>query len=228
MAASLTALAVAVLPQALGRSDWFHALGVVAPGALLAGALPYTWRARAGRPFALPALVVGAVVMAFGARAFWERYPPTGPLLPEGAAEVDQDGSPLTRGIGDMYAGPRRQLRKLLAATIEPREPVFAGNRNHALLAVNEVDLFFVIGHPSATRYLQYDPGIVTREDVQREMVADLERKKTRVAILSNNLEWTEAFNDSSKRGSSFLDDYLKTHYHEVTTIGPYQVRMRN
>lgn len=227
VAATLTALAVGVLPQGLGRSDWFHSLAVVAPGALLAGAWPYTFRTRPGGAFAVPALMVGLAVLAFGARAFQDRYPPSGPLFPpinDGA----HDGSPFTRGIEDLFAEPRRQLREFLATAVAPGEPVFAGNRNHALLAVNEVDLFFVINHPSATRYLQYDPGIVTREEVQREMVADLERKQTRVAILSNSQQWTEWFNDSSKPGSTFLDDYLHAHYRVVKTIGPYEIRMRN
>jgi hypothetical protein len=227
VAATLTALAVGVLPQGLGRSDWFHALGVVAPGALLAGAWPYTFRTRPGAAFCVPALVAGLAVLGFGARAFHDRYPPSGPLFPpinDGA----YDGSPYTHGIEDLFAEPRRQLREFLATAVAPGEPVFAGNRNHVLLAVNEVDIFFVIDHPSATRYLQYDPGIVTREEVQREMVADLERKQTRVAILSSSQQWTEPFNDSSSRGSTFLDDYLRDHYHAVKTIGPYEIRMRN
>jgi hypothetical protein len=166
-------------------------------------------------------------VLAFGARTFQSRYPPHGPLFPPVNAAT-HDGSPFTRGIEDQFAEPRRQLRQFLADTVAPREPVFAGNRSHALLAVNEVDLFFVIDHPSATRYLQYDPGIVTREEVQREMVHDLETKQTRVAILSNSQTWTEPFNNSSKPGSTLLDDYLNAHYHVVKNFGPYEVRMRN
>jgi hypothetical protein len=227
VAASLTALAVAVLPQALGRSDWFHGLCVVAPGALLAGALPYTFRARQGWPVATPALLLGVAVLAFGARALQEYYPPTGPLFPT-IDDGEHDGSPLTHGIADVFAEPRRRLRAFLATVAAAGEPIFAGNSDHALLAVNEVDLFFVIDHPSATRYLQFDPGIVTREEVQREMVADLEKKKTRIAILSVNHRWTEPCNESSKRGSTFLDDYLRANYHVVRTIGPYEVRLRD
>lgn len=225
----LLVLALAVVPQALGRADWGHAFYAVTPGMVLLGALPYAVGSRAPDPppsAQWRGALAGALVLLFCARAMWGRYPPVGPLF-EPVAEGQLDGSPFTRGIPDFIPEPRRQLRELVAARLRPGEPIFAGNRSHATLVVNEVDLYFILDHPSATRYLQFDPGIVTRAPVQREMVGDLESKHTRLVILSNLHGHTEPFNESSTVGSTILDDYLRRNFRLLREVGPYQVLFR-
>jgi hypothetical protein len=226
-AVSLGALALAVVPQALGRSDCHHALAALIPGALLVAALPYTFGPRAGRRWSPGTLAAALLVLAFFTRALKDRYPPEGPLFaPQGT--VVSDGSPFTRGIASPHAEERRHLREYLSTLLKPGEAVFAGNRNHSLLAANDADLFFVLDRPSVTRYMQFDPGIITRAPVQREVIADLERKRPRVAILNSAHTWTEKENDSSKPGATLLDEYLNQHYHRVESFGTYEVHVRN
>ena len=43
---------------------------------------------------------------------------------------------------------------------------VFIGNVQHRSLSVNEIHLYFLVDRPAGTRYLQFDPNIVTREDI--------------------------------------------------------------
>jgi hypothetical protein len=75
---------------------------------------------------------------------------------------------------------------------------------------------------------LQFDPGIVTRAEVQREMVQALEATHTRMVIESTTLDRrTEAFNASSRPGATIFDDYLRERFAPFQTIGGYRVLWR-
>jgi hypothetical protein len=218
-AATLLALAVAVFPQATGRAELSHFLYATTPGLIFAGALAYRSDGAAWWRSAL----FGVVFVIFCAGALHEEYPPHGPLIPP----VDPgtlDGSPLVGRIPDGRAEPRRQLRQLVAATLAPGEPIFVGNQIHTTVLLSETDLYFVLDHPPAVRYLQFDPGILPRRQVQEEMIRDLEKKRPRLAILSDVSQWNEG---QTPPGSTALDDYLKAHYRLEQTVGPYQVLRR-
>ncbi|MEQ1855168.1 MAG: hypothetical protein ABL963_01795, partial [Longimicrobiales bacterium] len=108
-----------------------------------------------------------------------------------------------------------------------PGEPIFVGVADHSRIFVSEMDLYFFAERPGATRIMQFDPNMVNREDVQREMVAELEAGQTRVAILSSRYPVMDEPNESARAGSSFLDDYLRADFVVVERAGPYQLLRR-
>jgi hypothetical protein len=217
----LTALSVAVLPQATGRADWIHAIYALTPGLILASSFAmssgqFTWRNG----------LAAILLSAFCVWALRAELPPHGPLFAE-VSETQLDGSPYTQGIPDPQAATRRQLRAYVQSHSAPGEPIYIGTSTHSTIMVNEVDLYFVLDRPAATRYLQFDVGTVTRAEVQAQMIASLEAQRTHMVILAHPPSWVEVGNDSGKPGATILDSYLRSRYETAAKIGPYEVRLR-
>ena len=75
-------------------------------------------------------------------------------------------------------------------------------------------------------RYLQFDPGQVTREEIQREMIAQLEASRPRVAVLLEG-GYNPEPNQSLIEGASLLDEYIQSHYRPVAAAGVYRMLLR-
>ena len=224
--AMLTALSLAVIPQATGRSDWVHAFYGLAPGLILACSLAVSF----GRQLTVRGGLSGLVVTAFFLWALRAGLPPQTPLFQTSDAAVSDaklDGSPFTRGIPDDRAAARRDLREYVQSHSAAGERIYIGAFNHSLVMANEVDLYFVLDRPSATRYLQFDPGMVTRAEVQTEMIDSLEKLRTHLVVLTRAPWWVEPQNDSGKPGAKLLDTYLDAKYKAAAKFGPYEVRFR-
>jgi hypothetical protein len=87
-----------------------------------------------------------------------------------------------------------------------PGEAIFVGATQHQQVHANEMDLYFLADRPGARRYMQFDPNVINREDVQKEMIAQLETKQVRLVILSRRYMSNNENNESQKRGSDLLD----------------------
>lgn len=48
------------------------------------------------------------------------------------------------------------------------------GLSDHRRIYVGEMDLYYLADRPGATRVMQFDPNMVNREDVQRQMAAEI------------------------------------------------------
>ena len=114
-------------------------------------------------------------------------------------------------------------------ACVPPRTPgtCRSGCTDHRRLIFSDVDLYFLADRAGATRIMQFDPGTVTRADVQTEMVAQLEAKRPPVAVLAEDCWWPEP-NRSLEIGATVLDDYLHRRYTLALSAGPYRVLTRN
>jgi hypothetical protein len=72
-----------------------------------------------------------------------------------------------------------------------------------------------------------FDPGIITRSSVQREMIQALEARKPRIAILSDANKFIEGPPDAQRHDSKLLDVYLETRYELERMVGPYKILRR-
>ena len=79
-------------------------------------------------------------------------------------------------------------------------------------------------------------PGVTDREDVQREMIADLERKRVRCAVIWR-FGWQPELLDQivARRqavlpecGATLLDEYLAREFNTVLEVGEYAVLWRD
>jgi hypothetical protein len=226
----LESLSLAVLPQMLGRTDPQHTLYAVTPGIILLCGLSDAGIARtASAPrraawthaalYALP-LALAAAWLALAAReALW---PVRAWPAPVSAAATLPRYFPLP----SEHLEERRAALAFIAAHTSAGDPIFVGLWSHRRAMGNDLDLYFLADRTGATRYMQFDPNVVTRPDVQEEMIAELERTKPRAGILTSLEIWYEP-NQSNRLGSPLLDEYLHANYRLVETVGTYRMILR-
>ncbi|MCC6765182.1 MAG: hypothetical protein IT293_11005 [Deltaproteobacteria bacterium] len=206
----------AVLPQLLNRSDAIHAAYTVTPALVLAAALLERF-ARRFRPAAW-ALAACALLGAAG----WARDPRA--RLPSfDAARSVAHAAP----VPSHDAAARRRVVDFVTAHSRPGDPLFVGCGDHRRVILDDVDLYFLADRPGATRIMQFDPDIVTRAEVQRAMIAELERSRPPVVVLRAAGCWWPEPNRSSTMGAALLDDYLRRRYADALDADPFRVLTR-
>jgi len=94
---------------------------------------------------------------------------------------------------------------------------------------------YYLAGRDVASRYNELHPGITDRAEVQREIIADLERRGVRCAVLWN-FGWPAATLDSivaerrrhlPELGATLLDEYFRQRFREVARHGEYVIVWR-
>jgi len=214
----LLALAVAVIPQMVGRSDPYHSFLTVAPALLLLCAIIESLGRGSGLGRAV--LVAGAIgvlgipvtrqleIPAPGEPAAWQRGYPRYGSVPEPEAA-------------------REAVLAFVAEHTAPGDPIYVGLQDHSRVFVNEMDIYYLTERTGATRIMQFDPNVVNREDVQRTMAAEIESARPEVAILSTRYSDRVEPNESRNPGSSFLDEHLRSSYEIAERAGPYLLLLR-
>jgi hypothetical protein len=195
-------LAIATAPQALQRTDSFH-VGYVAPAALacLFGALG-----------AVPAMGEALLFAAF--LPFVASHP--GVFAPHALLEF------LHPRPDDRYFDSDEKLTAAVIRRItKPEDRIFVGCTSHRRIIIDHVSLYYVAKRLGATRYLQFDPGTVTRDDVQETMVKELEAHPPGAVVLTGDCYWDEP-NASRNVGSDRLDRYLAEHFVHYEQHGPF------
>jgi hypothetical protein len=91
---------------------------------------------------------------------------------------------------------------------------------------INNLLLYFLAERRGATRYLQFDPNLVNRDDVQQEMIEEIERHHVRWVVRAALPQPFEP-NESSREGSDRLDRYLLARFTRVIATGDFEVRRR-
>jgi|CZKU01.1.fsa_nt_gi hypothetical protein len=202
--AFLLAISVATAPQALLRTDWAHVgYGVPATVACLFGALG-----------AIPAFSEFLVLLAF--LPFVASHPgliAPGELLARLKTRPDEDFIP----------PDRRAVSAAIHRLAGPDDRIFVGCTAHTRVIVSFVSVYYESRRLGATRIQQFDPGIVTRDDVQRRMIEEIESHHPAAVVLADGCYWNEP-NASSNLGSDRLDRYIATHYVAVEQVGAYHI----
>jgi hypothetical protein len=220
----LVIVTTAVMPQMLGRTDLHHTAGTTSPAII---ALCAAAEALARGSWRLAGLTLPAALTILVNPLVPHVWPPPAKLRspPDPALAT---GSPRTHGLNERraeWASARQQLLPWLAAHTSREENVYFGVRGHGKVHINEVDLYFLSDRKPGTRYTQFDPNLVTRGAVQREMIEQLERNCVRTIVLSVPLILNEAtvWIDSS----SALDEYIVANYEQVAKFSLYTVHVR-
>jgi hypothetical protein len=209
------ALAVAVLPQMMGRSDQIHCVYTVPPALVLGAALLES--PAIATPAALLAATLGVVALFLPCRDL-QPLPPT----PAFATRA----FPRYGGIPDNDAN-RLHLVEMLQAQTTPGEPIFVGLSDHRRTQMNDLELYFLTGHPGGTRYLQFDPNLTNREDVQVTIIRDLEARGVRWVVLGLWPANEREPNESTRMGSDALDVFLRRTFRPFARMGNYLILRR-
>jgi hypothetical protein len=202
--ALLLALALGTAPQALQRTDWAHVgYGVPATVACLFGALG-----------SIHLLSEALLLLAFL---------PFVASRPELVAPGDLLSRMRTRRDEAFIPGERRAVSDAVQRLAKVDDRIFVGCTSHARVIINPMSIYFESQRLGSTRVEQFDPGIVTRDEVQRQMIDELEVHHPAALVLADDCFWNEP-NASSEPGSERLDRYIAAHYVAVQQIGPYHV----
>jgi hypothetical protein len=220
----LLILTAAVTPQMMGRTDVHHSAATVAPAVLAVAACAEALARRSWKlaPFAL----AGALVLLANPLAA-RLWPPPAQLRTAAHPALDS-GSPRARGLNERaaeWAAARQRLFPWLDAHTDRNAPVYFGARGHHQVHINEVDLYFLSDRKPGTRYTQFDPNLVTRGAVQREMITQLEKNCVKTIVLSVPLNLNDPIRWIDP--SNALDEYIAEHYRQVETFPPYTIHQR-
>lgn len=112
-----------------------------------------------------------------------------------------------------------------LRAHVPAGEAILSATGRHDKLLLNNIAAYVDADRPPATRWHHFDPGLQTRADVQRLIIAELETRRTRWVL--RDASWDEAAepNDSAiSSGVHLLDRYLADRYRPVARFGRLSV----
>ena len=136
--------------------------------------------------------------------------------------------APVPGGVGDGVrtdVAEAAALRALIPRVRAIGRPVFVAPPRLDRVRVGNPLLNVLLGLPNPTRYDVIQPGVVTRDDVQEEIVADLERTRATV------IRWrapaatqTEDNGAGREQGSRRFDAFVARSYRSAFTAGDYEV----
>ena len=105
---------------------------------------------------------------------------------------------------------------------------IFVAPPRFARVTVGNPLLYVLLGKDNPTRYDVMQPGVVTTEEVQREIRADLERARPELLIRWLDPRTAPEDNAAGRTsGATLLDVYLRTTYRPIARFGAYSVHER-
>jgi hypothetical protein len=220
----------AVLPLAgagvaylLARADEFHLVPLAAVLPVMLATAGAGERGRGRRAWALGLILVLAVIALHGLdrqRIELLHQPRLEPIDVDVADGVKAEPGE-ARALGSLV--------RYVRGRVPAGEPVFVANPRHDLVRAGNPLVYVLVDRPNATSYDVMQPGVITTAPVQREIVGDLERSRTRFVIrwLSPAADKREPNGAGRSSGVRVLDRYLARRYVEVRRFGDYAVLRR-
>ena len=139
---------------------------------------------------------------------------------------------PIVKGI--RVAGFRYRFHQPIVSFIREHVPeserIYVGLVRHDSVMISNQIFYYLADRRIASRYNELHPGIVDREEVQREIIADLERLNVRCAVLWD-FGWPKPYMDSilaarqrhiPELGATTLDEYFRREFQEVARFNEY------
>jgi hypothetical protein len=109
-------------------------------------------------------------------------------------------------------------------------EAIYVGIVRHDAIMISNQAFYYLAGRPVASRFNELHPGFADREEIQREIIADLNRLNVRCAVLWD-FGWPKPMMDdilAGRRhripalGATVLDEFLRREFQEVARHGEY------
>lgn len=147
---------------------------------------------------------------------------------------LDLPGASFTR-VSAEEAEVLRPITAFVRRHVPAGEPIYVGVQRHDAIVISNQRFYYLAERPSATRYNELHPGVTDRETVQREMIADLEARGVRCAVLWR-FGWSREQLDRIRErrralvpdaGSALLDAWLAREFEELERHGQYSLLWR-
>ncbi|HTV07741.1 MAG TPA: glycosyltransferase family 39 protein [Candidatus Aquilonibacter sp.] len=132
-----------------------------------------------------------------------------------------KDPNPITRGFCYIVEDDRIRAIEFLETQTHPGDTIYVGPPRHDRIFANDNVTYFATQRLPATRWSHFDPFLQNRADIQREMIADLERNRPPYIALDSTFVGSHEPNGSSvSTGVHLLDDYIAANYQPVKKFG--------
>lgn len=141
--------------------------------------------------------------------------------LPRATAAQSQR-SPNGQRNGDEYADLIRHVKSVTP----PGEPMLSAVSDMSRLFINDAGLYFLADRPSATRWIEMEPGLTNTEQGQRELIGGLESRRVRIVVLLT-MTSQEPNATSRSNGIHLFDDYIRRTFEFSRRFGLYEVWVR-
>lgn len=212
-------LAIVGTAYLLARTDEFH---LVPLAATLPIALAHAAAAepRRGRRFALLGWLALIAAHGLDRKAGQALHPPRLADVPGRAGRGVQTSPEDARAL----AGLLCSVHQLTV----PGEPIFVANPRHDFVRVGNPLLYTLLERPNPTRYDVMQPGVVTTELVQREIVGSLAGTSVVVRWVHPTACNPEPNGAGRSSGVDILDRYLAENFRERSRHGDYVVLVRS
>lgn len=234
-------LIAALLLKGLVLKQVIHMMPAIVPSTILFGFLaertsasPPLWRVPlrlavvwAVAPPILTALVLGILFVLAPANAL------LGYALGLDSADPDSFRPHTITARLPNVSGARTGAADLCAAELvsslsRPDERILVATGRHDKIFINNVALYFAADRLPGTHWHHYDPGLQTRDDIQRRIIGDLGVANVRWVIRDSSNDDTLLPNASAiSSGVKTLDLYLVQHYRPVAKFGADSVWLR-
>ena len=234
-------LAFALFFKGAVRMSWVHMLMAFTCAAFVLPVAIEQWLARPGRPARAQAAalllgLVGPHAAAAAQTALLNRarpgHPLLGPFLLARAAGYPEapPGCLTSRATRFEDFTPKEwRLVNLIGRVTAPGERIYLGTDRHDKAFANEVGLYFAVDRRPGTRWYQLDPGLTTRADIQREMIADLAHNRVRWIVLdSTYTAYREPNASAVPSGVRLLDEWIGRNYRAVGRYAEFTFLLRN
>jgi hypothetical protein len=113
---------------------------------------------------------------------------------------------------------------KFIQQNVPLNEKIFVGNTHHDKIFINSAMFYFLAQRNSGTRYVDFEPGVVTTRIVQQEMIGELQKNNVRYIVLWNGDYFYESNKSNQSSEITDLDDFIKTNFVPIKTYGNYSI----
>lgn len=204
--------------QVLVRSDEYHLIQTLVLATIIFSALINeslkVWKFKPYLTYGLTAIVLAGILAdPLSYFSFFK------PAIPSG---IYSHGIERARhvAINPMQAAAVEFIQN----NVEKNESIYVGNTRHDKIFINDVMFYFLSEHHSATKYHELHPGSATTLEVQKQIVADIERNRVRYIVLKKIMIERE---QAAESGANLLDDFIKKNYRIVERFGTYFILKR-
>lgn len=212
---ALVPLVAVGLAYLLARTDEFHLVPLAAVVAVGLGVAAAHEPSRALR-LALAAAL--AIIVAHGADRQLGH-------LTDGA-QMSEINLPTAGGTrtGRDDADALARLAAAVDRRSRPGDPILSAPPRYDRVRVGDTLLYTLLDRTNPTRYDVVQPGVVTTATVQREMIDDLDRSRTRLVVRwEAPVARTPEPNGSGRSSGVFLlDRYIDGHFRRAGRFGDY------
>jgi len=142
-------------------------------------------------------------------------------------SDANRMGDTTPAGVGweTVYPDPEEiAALKFLRERTDQSTSLFVGVEDHSAVYNNNLRTYWLADRPIAVHTFQLEERIATLENVQREIVADLQRNKDAWVILKC---MPSDGTKSSVIGSKLLDNYIAADFRTIARFGCYRILTR-